>query len=385
MRGLTKFLAVGVTMVMMLAAFSIMPAMAVDVDAPDAGGSISVSVVYPHISGIDMFSGITPVLNDYVDVSNAYTLTVTGWYDYGANQVDQIDVWMWRDDGITVPEPDMSAGVDAGAPNGGVHLLYNGITFSIASTLTADPEWSINVGLCSFTPVVNAYTAVFAFMPNAQVWSARGTFTEPTFPGNQRYDPGANGTNPEDQMDASAPFAPLNDINTWDIKVVVQDVGKGVSDPSWDEFGVYQYSAISTAGWAYGGDVDGAGPSNTMGVALPNADSDWTFISNTQYDLKVSIDTDLLLGGVGPTNIPAANIYVMGGNIGTLNAFTGPTAVQYVLGNVAANTGQAASAAGTTTSISGLGLTAVGWSCDIPARPMGTYTSTITYALDLDP
>jgi hypothetical protein len=360
-------------------------------------GGITVNTVYPHIDGFDMYlrSTATNVLNTNVDVdpgtsANYYVIQISGYYNAagGANDIDQIDVWLWWDNGATATD---NSGLIGGAlgPNRGVQFRWTSGGGFVIQTGTVTNEWQIRVGDSTMTPAGNTFTARFAFEMNEQVRAALGPFTEPSFPGNQRYDPDADGPESEEQSTVNA----LNNADTWDIRVVVSDMAHSASSaPSYDEFGVYMFTSMTSGGLPGGGYISGSGAPNTPNVPLGPV-GDWTFSANTGYDLYVHISD--LTDGVNP--IAATNIELQGGEIGAFTNFLGAGVAnaQYLLGNVLPAPGVGNNEGPrdfdvTTTTTNGAadgtgGGQAVTWRCDIPAVPESSYSGTITYVLEHDP
>ncbi len=348
-------------------------------------GGITVNTVYPHIGSLNMYNqnSAVSVINGAVDVdpgtdTNWYTVFLQGSYDIvgGATNVDTVDLYLWHDGGFT--DTDNSGLIGAGG-NLGAHFRWTrGPGFSIVCPLTG--EWDIRLGDCGQGDAGNAFTVGFAFEMNQQVWAALGATTEGAgvvYAGAQEDDTGVPG------------IPPLNDADTWDIKAVATDsVHSAASPGTYDEFGTYMFTSMTSGGLPGAGYITGSGAPNTPNVALGPV-GDWTFSANTDYDLYVHISdlTD------GTQFIMATDIEIQGGEIGAFTNFLGAGVgnAQYLLGNSAAANGEGARPDGiTTTTTDGAtdgagGGSAVTWRCDIPGVAESSYTGTITYVLEHDP
>jgi hypothetical protein len=354
-------------------------------------GGLTVNTVYPHISSIILRNkGLGGnIMNTAVDVDpgtnqNWYTLEVNGFHNLGSTEVDQVNVWMWFDGGATATDNSGNIGGVYG-PNLGIQLRWTrgGIPddWSI-ETLSVTNEWDLRDGDCGFSEAGTAFTATFAFEMNQQVWSALGGFTEPVA-GSQNYDPGADGPTPEEQCTVNA----LNDADTWDIKAVAvaDPAGANAQSPAaYDEFGLYMFTSMTSAGLPGAGYIGISGAPLTNNVASVTV-GDWTYSANTPYDLYVHISD--LVGGPG---ILATTIEIQGGqlNVGFTN-FAGPglANAQYLIGgNLAADGATPLQADIVTTTTTGTaGGIPVTWRCDIPNVPEASYVGTITYVLEHDP
>jgi hypothetical protein len=345
-------------------------------------GGITVNTVYPHISSLNMYNKntATSVINGAVDVdpgtnTNWYTIVLQGSYSIGAVNMDTVDLYLWWDNAGTGTD---NSGLIGAGGNIGAHFRWQraGGVFSTIYPLTG--EWDLRNGDCGQSDLGNAFTVVFAFEMNQQVWAALGATTEGAgvvFAGSQEDDTGLPG------------IPPLNDANTWDIKAVATDAVHSASSPgTYDEYGVYMFTSMTSGGLPGGGYITGSGAPNTNDVALAPV-GDWTFSANTAYDLYVHISdlTD------GTETIFATDIEIQGGQLNQGydidGQFTGPAAPLYLAGAAGASNGQAPRTSDvTTTTTNGVaGGIQVTWRCDIPAVAESSYTGTITYVLEHDP
>jgi hypothetical protein len=390
MRGLNKVVAICVALSFALGAWAVLPAFALDIPSPQQdSGTITVNTLYPHIYDFDLVSGTgggISVMNSQVDVDDGtgivwYTLEAYGWYGLGGALVDRVDVWLWDDNGVTVADQSANIGGLWG-PNRGVQLTYDASlvpTFQITSPVVN--EWLLDDGalFSDFTSSGQYWYCNFTFRPYQQVWYAPGPFTELA---GTLYGGGGNET--QRDADNADPRVQLNDADTWDIKVVATDDPLGInaaSAPSYDEFGTYMFTAIDASGWVNGGNVVGSGPPSTPNVPLTPSAYDWIFSANVQFDLCVQLTN---LAGSGVPIIAATDIEIVGGNFAQAN-FGAANTDEYILGNVAASTGQVPREQGRTTTTSSFGGSQVSWWCDIQNVPEDTYVGTITYSLISDP
>jgi hypothetical protein len=396
MRGLKKFVALGIALSFALGAWAVLPAFAADVNAPDVDGQITVNANIPNIEMlyVNTSAGASVLNSQAVDVDTGtmttyYTVNIIGWYNVTGADVDVVDVWLWKDDGTTSPEPDLSAAVDGGAMafNMGVHLQFTKgapAPLIVSPVTGGDEEWLV-LGTSTFTDgiLVTQYLFDVAidFIPMQQVRAANGDGAWSPVGG-----PFGGGV-AETQSDNMPPFAPLNDLDTWNVKAVATDTDLAApSQPSWDEFGVFIYTEFALVNQPGGGNVAGTGaPGTTVNL---NPVGDWTYRANAPYDLSVNIST--MYGVLVPANsIAVSQVSLVGGEI----AAGVPFAVgvrQYLLGDGAAATaeGPVAQTRATTTTTGGGDGTGTGapvtWTVNIPAVPEDTYVGAITYHLDPD-
>jgi hypothetical protein len=360
-------------------------------------GTIQINTLYPHIRYVDLYHannfGVS-VMNSQIDVvpdnSDYYTLRADGYYNIGASAIDRVDVYMWRDDGVTEIIP---AGFDtAGFENTRIHLewvsgagfamIYPGV---VEETSIAIASCTAMVGIAGGLATDNDWRFDFAFTPHEQVryapgdgtWSA-GTGTAPGY---------YNGPSLEQQSSAA-----LDDLNSWNIQVDIEDTGAATTS-AYDEFGIYMFTSLQTTGTPGDGFVSGAGaPGST--ITLSPVD-DVVYSVNCPYDLRVWT-TDL----VNPTatfTIFAPSLGIRGGEIGAAVPFIGAGEVnaQYLLGAVGSalptDREQPLASLRTTSTTSGAGDGTGGglqvtWSCAIPGGlPEDMFIGTTTYSLTTDP
>ncbi|MEW5936406.1 MAG: hypothetical protein AB1665_01115 [Candidatus Thermoplasmatota archaeon] len=357
---------------------------------------IQVSTVYPHIEYLEMYfqNGVASVLNsmrnvDPGDSSNWYTLTVQGYYNGsagGAAAIDQVDVYMWFDNGGTGVDGSGGVGV-LGDENLGIHLRWTSAgAFSIVypttgETLLYGAGGTARRGIAGGMPTNDNYSFNFTFMPRQQVRNASGdggwSAGSGAAPG--RYRLAADGI--EDQ---TSPGTVLNDAWSWDIKADVWDLGTANAS-AYDEFGIYKFVELKGSGLP--GAVSGSGaPLQTITLS-PTGDVN--FSANCRYDLTVNV-TDLTGQNLGGT-IGANALRIQGGEIGAPIAFGGAGISQWLLGASGPGNGEGPRdnrTWTTTTNGAGDGLGVgipVTWSCVIPAVAEDQYTGTVTYAVVVDP
>jgi hypothetical protein len=295
-----------------------------------APSNVQVDTVYPHIAYVELYNAgtVTSKLNTQIDVDSGtgaleYDLVVRAWSNAGQANIQQVDAYMWYDGGAneTFPSWGGSGYTSPGYENTRVMFrwLRAGNTFSILYPGTS--ETTLNVPGCSSVDEVDLknVTVTFRFSPRQQFRFADGPFG-PEGPGN-RYSFLPEGQN----------MAALNNLDSWNIRMTVWDVGASQSN-GYDEFGVFRYTYIGGAGLPGGGSLYGAGPPNTWVYLAPN-NQDVTFSANCPYQLQVK-STDLVGAVVGNT-IPASSLGIMGGpNLTAYTMLIGPGVPLYLVGSI---------------------------------------------------
>jgi hypothetical protein len=349
-----------------------------------ASSNVQVDTMFPHVDYIELYDmGMsTSKLNTQIDVdpgdySTWYDFEVRAWHNSGQTYIQQVDVYAWYDGGAVETEPTPFDGV-ADTGNLRMHFRWTRGTPDTWAKIFpgVTDETVLWDASCTHVdePDLRNVTLRFRFSPGPQVRAAAGPFTEPSFPGNQRYDPGANGPNPGDQSTINA----LNNLNSWNVHVVVADTGTGVGN-AYDEFGFFRYTYIGTSGLPGGGAIRGAGAPNTQASLSPV--NDVTYYANCPYQLVTSV-TDLIGQNLGQP-ISATAISILGGQISSQTYFTGAGVPLYLYGSSPATyVASRGSLRWTTTSMAVVGIGGpMWWYCDIPGVPEDYYKGTITYSI----
>ncbi|MCK5259255.1 MAG: hypothetical protein KAJ69_07010, partial [Thermoplasmatales archaeon] len=161
-----------------------------------------------------------------------------------------------------------------------------------------------------------------------------------------------------------------NDVWSWNFNISVTDSGESASGPStvWiiDEFGVYSYTEIVSAGW----------PTIT-GNPGQNATADSNITINTRsngnYSLSALVD-DLVNKNNPVYTISNESIWVRGGNLATSSNYTGSGPL-YLYGS--SSTYESAESNNTSKTTNN-----VEYKCNIPlGQHAGDYNATIRYRL----
>jgi hypothetical protein len=241
----------------------------------------------------------------------------------------------------------------------------------------SDYETSIILGGCLAVDDVDGdnVTLRFRFSPHQQIRYANGggTFVQSA---GTRYDRAPMGWNPEDQSTTMA----LDDAGSWNIHVGVSDTG-GNTAHAYDEYGIYMYTYVGTAGLPGGGSVYGSGPPSTP-ITLSPSNQDVTCCANTLYKMHVTV-TDLV-GVSSLVVIPKTALSVEGGwqhPAASFDAFGTPI---YLIGTSGVPADPQDEMRTTTTSTSDWNFADtdyVIWYCSIPAVPEDRYLGTATYTV----
>jgi hypothetical protein len=193
------------------------------------------------------------------------------------------------------------------------------------------------------------HNLTFEFVPSYQVRYAPG-------PGEGSWDPARNAT---------------NDPLSWNFMITVTDSGESAPQPSttWihDEFGIYSYSAIVSAGWPT---IIGQPGENAT------ANSNITLVTRSNGNYSLTTDVANLVHKTFPAaTISRARIWVRGGDLDTFRNFTATSGMIYFYGST--GTYHPAQANGTSFSTSD-----VQYKCNIPFGQMaGDYSASIRYHL----
>mgnify|MGYP001598885600 CR=1 FL=1 len=219
-------------------------------------------------------------------------------------------------------------------------------------------------------------------------WPHGGEFTEGTYLDRIGYDPYGSAGNTECH-NLSFSFIPsyqvryapgdgvwdttsntTTDAESWNFLVEVTDSGEDAPGPItiWivDEFGIYSYSEIVSAGWPT---IIGQPGENAT------ANSNITIITRSNGNYSLTTDVETLVHRKFPATISRERIWVRGGDLDTFDNFTASPGVIYFYGSMGMY--HFAEANGTA-----LLTSDVQYKCDIPFGQMaGDYVAPIHYHL----
>ncbi len=325
-------------------------------------------------------------LNQQIDIDNLseYRFIVNISSDQGWDDIDYINITSWHDKGS-----ENTLYNDTLGGNINMKIQYVNIT-GTPSVIFHWPKFEVTFNEWKETLVQNPYglpgvtetkNLTFSFIPGYQF----------------RYAPGPSGgwnTSKKTAMSGSS-WTNLNNAWSWNFNISVTDSGENnsnVSLTSWatDEFGVYAYTEIVSAGWPYlVGDpgqnvsVNDAGGSDNISLKT---------ISNGNYSLSVNVSD--LIHVLDPTEtirIENDTIWVRGGNRTVFDNFSQTSGESvYLYGINGANDYELAEPNGTRKlatddgdpekkAYDGLGIE---YKCDIPlGQQSGEYKGVIYYHL----
>ncbi len=275
----------------------------------DTSTQIEVNTIYPHLHAIDFRNSAgTSVLNSQVDVgsSNDYYFYINASYKQGWQNVE-LDIYGWYDNGSEANGYNSTQGA-----NLNFHLHY---------TPSSDPvnnqgTWTLVYPKTSEITLVD-YQEYIDDDPNGVSPGTEDTqdyfhlYVNISFANQVRYAPGdGNWDASSNQSNAGDSF---NDINSWNFNVTVYDsANKNANQAMYDEFGIYAYTAISSAS-----NPSGSGPPGSNITLSP--DSEVAVQSNLQYYVTVNV-TDLT--SASGNTIPRSNIYVRNSHVDNSSAPT---------------------------------------------------------------
>lgn len=292
-------------------------------------------------------------LNAQSDVNDSaeYRFIVNISSDQGWDDIDYVDITAWYDQG-----DDTSTYNETVGGNWNLHLLYENTTGTAVWSMLWPHGGEITAG---------TYEDTIGFDP----YGSPG-FTEchilsfPIIPSYQvRYAPGDGLWN--------ATYNDTDDAESWNFYIEVTDSGEDAPDPIsiWlrDEFGIYSYSEIVSAGWPT---IIGHPGENAT------ANSNITLVTRSNGNYSLSTDVENLTHRTFPAaTISRERIWVRGGDLDDFDNFTSSAGSIYFYGYI--GTYHLAQANGTNVSTSD-----VEYKCDIPLGQIaGDYVAAIRYHL----
>ena len=297
-------------------------------------------------------------LNQQIDVNNSaeYRFIVNVSSDQGWDDIEYLYIEAWHDNGSEATTYNTS-GNHGGNRN--LRLVYDN-----TSNLTSyyNMSWTTNGEVTKGTMTEFNVTDVDGSPGNTECHNMSFTFT-PSY--QFRYAPG----------DGAWDTAPgHNDTWSWNFNITVLDfegyysyhnpiIGETV-----DEFGVYSYTEIVSAGWP-----TITGTPGTTAIA----DSNVTIITRSNGNYSLSVDVDQLNHTSHPTaNMSNTTVWARGGDLDTKQTFSGIRPI-FLYGNYSSSTYNVALANDTN-----LATTDIEYRCSIPLVQLpGDYNATIRYCM----
>lgn len=291
-------------------------------------------------------------LNTQNDVNNSaqYRFIVNISSDQGWDDIEYVNVFAWYDQGT-----DSSTYNQTQGGNWNLYLQYQNTTGTPIWRLRwphggefIEGTYQDRVGFDPYGSPGNTecHNLSFSFTPSYQVRYA---------PGDGVWDTSMNTT---------------TDVESWNFLIEVTDSGEDASGPItiWiiDEFGIYSYSEIVSAGWPT---IIGQPGENAT------ANTNITLITRSNGNYSLTTDVDNLAHKTFPATISRERIWVRGGDLDTFDNFTASPSVIYFYGStIAYHLAQANETA--------LATNDVQYKCDIPfGQIAGDYVAPIHYHL----
>jgi hypothetical protein len=292
-------------------------------------------------------------LNTQSDVNNTaeYRFIINISSDQGWDDIDFVNIYTWYDQGNEISTYNQTQG-----GNWNFYLQYENTTGTAIWRMLwphagefiqgtySDRVGHDPYGSAGFT---ECHNLSFSFIPSYQVRYA---------PGDGLWDNTYNTT---------------NDVESWNFRMEITDSGEDAPGPItiWinDEFGIYSYSEIVSAGWPT---IIGHPGENA--TALSNI----SIISRSNGNYSLTTDVTTLVHRTFPgATISRERIWVRGGDLNTYDNFTASAGGIYFYG--ALGTYHLAEASGTS-----LTTGDVQYKCDIPLGQIaGDYVAPIRYHL----
>ena len=319
----------------------------------DSSTTLNMSILHlqPRVNwyGLENSTGAS-MLNTQLDVNQEYTFKVNISSDQGWADIEYINITAWADLG------DDSGYNYNGTAGGNINLFlqYENTTGNANYTMRW-PKTEVTVG--SMTETVSSdsegvtttecYNLSFSFTPGYQ-W---------------RYAPG----------DASWESGGYNDTWSWNFNITCDDQAgyhswdNPTSGETIDEFGVYSYTEIISAGWPTITGNPGTTASNDSYISIQTR-------SNGNYSLSVNV-TNLTHTVTPSYTIQNTSIQTAGGDLASLTNFNGDNPQYYYNGSGAGyNSAENNNTNKTTSDIE--------WAVvvDLSQQP-GTYEASIFYHL----
>lgn len=295
-------------------------------------------------------------LNDQIDVNNSaeYRFIINISSDQGWDDIEYVNITAWYDNGDEASTYNQTLG-----GNLNLRFQYQNTTGTAVWRMLWPHNGEVTEGTYMETTVYDKYGSYgytecrnmsFSFIPSYQFRYA---------PGDGAWDNTYNTT---------------DDILSWNFNITVTDSGEGAAQKSivWinDEFGVYSYSEIVSAGWP----VIVGNPGENATAA-----SNITIVTRSNGNYSLSVDVDNLTHNTHPTaNMSRDKVWVRGGDLDDFANFTAISGDIYFYGSAGTYHLYESNGTGVTTND-------VQYKCNIPFGQMsGEYRATIRYHLTTD-
>ena len=282
----------------------------------DNGTTLNVSVkgIYSRINWFDFQynnSGTwESARNTMINVNNSaqYRFVVNISSDEGWDDINYINITAWYDNNSETTSYNQSQG-----GNKNFFIQYKNLTGTATYNLIW-PDDEITLGSMTETVstdnlngsvLTECYNISFEIIPGYQLRYA---------PGDESWD-----TNLK-PLGAFGNWTALNDTRSWNFNITIEDGGEdnnGVQSTIWanDEFGVYPFAEIVSAGWP----VIAAPPGSNA-----TADTNITIITRSNGNYSLSVNVTTLTHQYTPTNtLSNETIYLRGADKLTSTNFTG--------------------------------------------------------------
>lgn len=291
-------------------------------------------------------------LNTQSDVNNSaeYRFVVNISSDQGWDDIDYVNIYAWYDHGSETNTYNQTLG-----GNWNLNLQYENTTGTAVWRLLWPHGGEVIEGsyadIIEFDPYgstghTECHNLSFTFIPSYQF----------------RYAPG------DGSWDAT--YNTTNDAESWNFIIEVIDSGEDAPDPItiWitDEFGIYSYSEIVSAGWPT--IIGHPGQNQT-------ANSNITLVTRSNGNYSLTTDVENLTHRTFPATMSRDRIWVRGGDLDDFENFTAISGSIFFYGAVGIY--HLAQANGTN-----LITNDVQYKCDIPlGQVAGDYVAAIRYHL----
>ena len=300
--------------------------------------TVTVTAPKPWITWYDFQNSTADSkLNAQVDVNEQYQFVVNITQNSSWVDIDYINITAWYDDGDDGSTYNSTAG-----GNLNMYLQYENTTgTAVFSMLWPDDEVTFNAGSCiEIVHNDSCHNLTFVFTPLYQVRHAQGDGSWST------------ATNTTD------------DIYSWNFIIDV-DTSSDQSSYITDEYGIYRYSEISSAG---NPSMSGAPGSTATAPAI-------SVVTRANENFSLSVDLNATLDGPGAYTMANTTVGLAGGDLAETN-FDGSNPL-YVYGGAGSYRVHDVNTYERSTSLT--------YHCDIPMGQFpGQYTSLVYYHLKLD-
>jgi len=342
MKGITTIVAAVIVLLLIMPAASVLAADQQSAQDQSTTLRCHVQTGVPTIDSVKFMDGTWALRNNtQIDVLDTYYFEVQATQDAGWGNITYVNITLSYDFG-----DDSGMQPYSTTNNTQFRLVYDNSTGGETFGLAAGGSGEVTFVAGSIT-YVNSTTSIlnFSFTPQNEIRHATGA--------------GTGGTG-------------FNDLNSWNYRVNATNTDGQVSAGWDDEFGVYRYTTISAST-----DPEGTGSPGQTVPLNTNGNTVVTYSANERFNLTVAI-IDLT---DGTNTITADNVVVTGGNL-VNSAFASGGSTQYIYGtggatptyHAAYDTYNPATDHTVTTS----------WQITIPfGTPTGTYTSTVTYTIQV--